>query len=153
MSFHRFALAAGADAVANWHAHFLRNLIVGGSVDDEIFEPDLVAFYEILLSAQLTRRWPTDDELPAVSGHSGPCSRRRVGVPSLPTLDTYCDFRLSRAFQFEDGNAKKPRRPSDLMFVFEAQWLALFPFELFSLRGVYRAIAGLTWIWPSIIRS
>lgn len=143
MSFHGLALAGSAAQYAAWQTPFLHNLVVGGSAETDVFEPDLVAFYRELTGVMLSQRWPAEQALPDDLGEFR-ALLSTAGDDELfeAALMSYCDFRLSRAFQFVDSQASKPRRPSDTMFVFESQWLALFPFELFSLKGAYQVATG-----------
>jgi hypothetical protein len=133
MSFHGLALAGGAGELAAWHAHFLRNLLSGGSVAGEVFEPDLIAFYTHIIVAHVTGIWPEVRDLSPELGAFRPLLEAVDDKDAFASaLVRYCDFRLSRAYQFENTEARKPRRATDTMYVFEAQWLALFPFELCS---------------------
>lgn len=143
MSFHGLALAGQVKEHAAWQTPFLHNLIVGGSAESDVFEQDLVAFYRELTKAMLCQRWPSEHDLPSELGDFRALLATAGKAGSFEvSLVSYCDFRLSRAFQFNDAFARKPRRSTDTMFVFESQWLALFPFELFSLKGAYQAVTG-----------
>jgi hypothetical protein len=144
LQFHALASAIGADEISDWVGRYLFNHLSAGGIDEAIGEQDYVDFHWRMLAAQFTREWPTPDKLTDDLGEFRPLllsaldgDRRRQAV-----LD-YCDFRLSRSFQFPDRDAKRPRDRDDPMYVFETQWIALLPLELLALQRLYKSVAGI----------
>jgi hypothetical protein len=143
IQFHLMALAGNALEIADWVAAFMFNQVSAGGIDEGIKETDFLEFYWRLLLAQVDGAWV---DISKVSDEIG------VYRPLLETagdqrafqaaLVDYCDFRLSRAFQFDHPGAKRPRNASDPMYIFETQWIALLPLELLALRAVYRRTSG-----------
>jgi hypothetical protein len=106
-------------------------------------EEDLVAFLLFLTRSHATGTWMLDEQELGAMGNFGSlvsAISRDQGVSEA--LVQYCDFRLLRSYLFKDASAAKPRKPSDPMFMFEQQWLALFPFELYALGEVSKDCLG-----------
>jgi hypothetical protein len=140
---HSLALAGGADEIAEWTVHFLHNLFHGGGARSGIRDQDFFEFYWELIAAQLTEEWPKPSRLSASLGHFRPLLETASSPADFAAaLIDYCDFRLSRAFQFESPDSARPRKPSDPMYLFEQQWFAIFPLELLALQAVYRKATG-----------
>jgi len=143
LQFHGLALAGGAHAEADWVARFLHNHTLAGGIDSGVGDEDYLEFYWRLLVSQVDNKWVQRDRIADGLGWF----RSLLETADAPdkfarALVEYCDFRLSRAFQFENPDALRPRKPADPMYVFEAQWIAAFPLELFALREICRRATG-----------
>jgi hypothetical protein len=63
-----------------------------------------------------------------------------IDTPRWETaLVDYCDFRLSRAFEYDNLRAKKV---TGLTRFFTMQWHAIFPLELIALKAIYERQTG-----------
>jgi len=143
LQFHGLALAGGANAEADWIARFLHNHMMAGGADNGVGDEHYLAFYWRLLVAQIDNTWVAQDKITDDMGWFRPLLEAADTPAKFErALTAYCDFRLSRAFQFEDANAPRPRKPADPMYVFEMQWIAAFPLELFALREICRRTTG-----------
>jgi hypothetical protein len=147
--FHGLALAGGADKIADWVAPFLLNLLIcgrranRGDYYNGFGETDFPEFYELLLSAQVSGNWIPRACLTDRLGYFRPLLEYADDPAAFAgALKHFCDFRLGRAFLFDSPEAKRPRKPSDPMTVYEAQWVAIFPLELFALQAIYRRATG-----------
>jgi len=137
------ALAGNAVEIADWVAAFMFNHVSAGGIDEGIKETDFLEFYWRLLLAQVDGAWMDIDKVSDEIGVYRPLLATAGDERAFrAALIDYCDFRLSRAFQFDHPGAKRPRKPSDPMYIFETQWIALLPLELLALRAVYRRTTG-----------
>jgi hypothetical protein len=144
LQFHALASAMGADEISDWVGRYLFNHLSAGGIDEALGEQDYIDFYWRIVAAQFTRQWPTPDKLTDDLGEfrSLLLNASDAGRRTQAVLD-YCDFRLSRSFQFQDREAKRPRDRGDPMYVFETQWIALLPLELLALQRVSKSVAGI----------
>jgi hypothetical protein len=139
---HALATASSANAFAQHAAPYILNLIRNTIDQPWAQETDFVAFYDTLVECQVRSEW----RVPRPPADYGPFAELLLSVADparfQAALIAYCDFRLLRAFQIRDTQAMRPRKPSDSIFIFEMQWLAIAPFELLALRKIYFACTG-----------
>lgn len=143
--FHAVSLATGYEKAADWIANFLHNHFYQNGIAAGVgyANSDFLEFYWRLLLAQTSGKWVPMDKLSDELGAFRPLLETAHNpIEFEKALKSYCDFRLSRSFQFENQLAQKPRKAHDGMYLFEQRWLAIFPFELLALQAIYEKTTG-----------
>ncbi|WOB06970.1 hypothetical protein [Piscinibacter gummiphilus] len=125
---------APADVSLVW-GHRLHGLATERGLADDILDDPVAAFMETLLDAFCGTR-----PLSAEKVHPGPDAfgplLRAIGTPSWEAeLANYCDYRLSRAYEFPSREA--PRAKPGSYYFFNRQWFAIVPLELLALKAVH----------------
>lgn len=124
---------APADVSLVW-GHRLHGLATERGLADDILDDPAAAFMETLLDS-FTRNCPIPAEV-----HAGHDAFRplllAIGTPSWEAeLLRYCDYRLSRAYEFPDREATRAKPGS--YYFFNRQWFAIVPLELLALKAVH----------------
>lgn len=134
VKFHFLALAGQADGIADWVGRFAHNLVELHGLDPDVQDETYLEFYWGLLNAQFNLEWPDLEKLGNLGGFGELLECAAKPEQFRGALERYADFRLARAYQYENVEAPRPRKPSDPMFEFEAQWFALWPLELLAMN-------------------
>lgn len=107
---------------------------------NDVGDYDVAELFWVILKCYCEKRWITPNDLTAELGEDI--------LPMLQAIDTprweaalmdYCDFRLSRAYEYENVRAKKATSQS---WFFGRQWHAIFPLELIALKTIYEQQTG-----------
>lgn len=100
-------------------------------------------FMELLQRSLITGVWPTQSDLPGLSGY-GPLLQA-CGQPEhwQAALVDYCDWRVANAYGYAYMGAPKRRRQSNAESVLDREAVEqVFPVELLTLRLAYERATG-----------
>lgn len=139
--------ACGSQWFALWVAPHLHNQF--GNPDPEQgllhYYQDKPAqrFMELLQRSLITGVWPTQFDLPALSGYGSLLQACSQPERWQTALVEYCDWRLANAYGYAFMGAPKRRRQSNMESVLDREAVEqVFPVELLTLRLAYERSTG-----------
>ncbi|MFN4292227.1 MAG: hypothetical protein ACK4E7_15335 [Permianibacter sp.] len=143
ITLHGMAAEAGYGEFCDWLGDYICLLLSSEAGELlQAIDPDFVCFFRRLLGFRKTAKF----DAATLSG-GGVYDELLASINDFERLQAflprYCDFRWSNAFGWNDVNAKK-KRPASQQFpssIFsDVSWKTLIPFELFSLKYVYKSV-------------
>lgn len=140
---HGWAIKAGDYVLAEQISAYLYNQFICGRADVNFQEDQFPIFYWSLLLADARGHWPTAEEITSELGYFRPLFDT-VSDPGAfkIALEAYCDFRLGRSYHYSTPASAEPRCDSDPASIFELDWIAYVPFELWFFQAIYRKCTG-----------
>ena len=128
------AVVACPDRLSRPWAHYLYNMTMHEGAKADIGDEAMFLFFGVLLGMYCEKRGLQNADLnPKLDGFLPLLSS--IGTPGWDeALASYCDYRLSRAYEFPDTNAAKAKPGSG--YFFNMQWYAIYPLELLALKRI-----------------
>lgn len=136
------AVSACPEKVSRPWAHYLYNMTVHEGAKADIGDESMFLFFGVLLAMYCEKRGLQSADLsPKLEGFLPLLTA--IGTPQWDSaLADYCDYRLSRAYEFPDAKATKAKPGSG--YFFNMQWYAIYPLELLALKRIVELQTGQT---------
>lgn len=134
------AVASCPEKIVRPWAHYFYNMLSQKGIYNDVGDYDVAELFWVLLKCYCEKRWINHSDLTKELGEDILPMLEAIGTPNWETaLMDYCDFRLSRSYEYESIRAKKA---TSLSWFFGRQWHAVFPLELIALKAIYEHQTG-----------
>ncbi|MBI1890569.1 MAG: hypothetical protein HYS18_07985 [Burkholderiales bacterium] len=135
-----FAMTSCPEKIARPWGHYFYNMFAQQGIKNDIGDNPMFHFCQLLLKSYCERRWFGQEKVGAELEGFAPLLRSIDTELWESALLSYCDYRLSRAYEFPNAEALKAKPGAG--YFFNRQWFAIFPLELLALKNLYESLAG-----------